>query len=121
MTWTKPASSDPPSSMSCTSSQSWNVTGPSKYRSVSRPPGALLGPVAVAHRRLLRVEADDADELVVVRQAIRASEEALASPGSSLTPQVHPTVQLVRVVALALNHLNEHLLTSALSWEGRFR
>ncbi len=95
MTWTKPASSDPPSSISCTSSQSWNVTAPLKYRSVSPHQAPCSGPVAVAHRRLLRVEAHDADELVVVGQAVRASEEAHRARLELLTPQVHATVQLV--------------------------
>ena len=35
MTWTKPASSDPPSNSSVTSSQSWNSTGPSKSAIIS--------------------------------------------------------------------------------------
>ena len=60
MTWTKPASSEPPSIISVTSSQSWNSTGPSNSASISAPPGALLGRCGVGLADSRRLEPDDA-------------------------------------------------------------
>src|SRR6478735_3770690 len=59
------------------------------------PPGALLGAFAVAHRRLARVEADDADELVVVVDAVRAAEPAGRAWLELFAPGVHASVEHV--------------------------
>ena len=109
MTCTKPASSDPPSSIMIASSQSWNVTSPSKQLLDLLPPLTLLRAQRVAGRGLTRLEAHDPDELTVVGHAVGAAEPALGAGREVLLPAVHVAAQRRLVRAHPLDDLDEHL------------
>ena len=119
MTCTKPASSEPPSSIMIASSQSWKrhlaVEAPARRG----PPLALLGAQRVAGGRLAGLEPHDRDELPVVGHAVGAAEPALRAGGELLPPPVHLLAQHRLVRAHPLDDLDEHLnppISRAPSW-----
>src|SRR4029450_8231542 len=72
------------------------------------PPAVLLGPVAVAPGRLLRLEPGQADEPPVLGHPGGRPQPAVG-PGRQLRrPPVHRRPDLPRGVNLSLNHLDEH-------------